>query len=76
VNTTTYFLFSELPGYWPKYTLAVLAVNLKDARNYIKAWHHGGTFISQVKNGTVNADCGAVTAAAQEILAQKIERGE
>jgi hypothetical protein len=70
----TYFLFNKLPGYWPKYTLAVLAVNQKDARNYIRAWHHDGTFVGTVSSGKVEAHCGGTTETAQKILAENLAK--
>jgi hypothetical protein len=68
----TYYLFAELPGYYPKWTLAVLAVNRHDAKTYMQAWHHGGKFVGQVESGTVKADCGGVTEAAQAVLSSKV----
>jgi hypothetical protein len=72
--TTTYYLFDRFPGLWPRWTLAVLAVNRADAHAYVKATHRGGTFCGKVTSGTVKADCGAVTPAAQEVLHEKLER--
>lgn len=64
----SYFLYDRIPGCWPKWTLAVLAVGRREADQYVKAWHHGGTFVGKVESGTVKADCGGVTEAAQAVL--------
>jgi hypothetical protein len=71
---TKYYLFNQFPGLWPKWTLAVLAVGLGDARTYVKATHRGGKFCGEVNSGDVKADCGAVTEAAQAVLHEKMER--
>jgi hypothetical protein len=68
-NSLTYYLFDHLPGSWPGWTLAVLAVSERDARNYVKAWHKGGTLAGTATSGTVKAHCGAVTEDAQKKLA-------
>lgn len=70
-----YFLYDRFPGRWPAWTLAVLATSRRDADQYVKAWHHGGTFVSKVQSGDVKADCGGVTETAQAILREKNEKG-
>jgi hypothetical protein len=69
-----YFLYSRFPGLWHKWTLAVLATGRRDADHYIKAVYRGGTYAGKVEGGTVNADCGAVTEAAQAVLHTKNEK--
>jgi hypothetical protein len=70
----SYFLFNEFPGVWKNWTLAVLAINLKDARDYIKIHHGSGRYLGEIKFGTVKADCGAVTDAAQAEIHTENER--
>jgi hypothetical protein len=67
----TYFLYDRLPGVWPKWTLAVLATGQVDADKYIKLNHPGAKRCGSVTAGEVNADCGAVTEAAGEILKEQ-----
>ena len=70
---TSYFIYSSIPGAGRGWSLAVLAVNRSDADAYIRKHHKGAKFSYDVKGGgTVKADCGAVTPAAQEILKNKI----
>jgi hypothetical protein len=69
----SYFVYSQIPGVWKNWTLAVLATGRRDADNYVRAWHHGGKFSYSGPN-TVKADCGGVTSAAQEILHVQFER--
>lgn len=63
-----YYLYNQIPGVWPKWTLAVLATNQADAGKYIKINHPGAKRAGVVTSGKVTADCGAVTDAAGEIL--------
>lgn len=65
-----YYLYNQLPGVWPKWTLAVLANSQADADNYIKLFHKGGKRAGKVDRPgmKVHADCGAVTEQAGEIL--------
>lgn len=67
----TYYLYNEIPGAHPTWTLAVLAVNQADADKYIRAVNHGGKRAGIVTEGKVNASCGAVTEAATQILRAK-----
>jgi hypothetical protein len=73
-SQTTYFLYDRIPGCWHGWTLAVLATGRRDADLYMKNVNHGGTFLKKIESGTVKADCGAVTEAAQAILHSKMER--
>jgi hypothetical protein len=68
MTALTYFLYNNIPGCWHGWTLAVLATGQADADAYCKAWHHGGKRAGKVTSGTVNADCGGVTEAAQAVL--------
>lgn len=70
----TYFLFNRLPGMPPKWTMAVLAVSQKDARQHIRATWKGGTLCCTVTSGEVKADCGAVTDKAAENIHEQRER--
>lgn len=68
MTSLSYFIYSKFPGN-AKWRLAVLATGRRDADLYIKHLHHGGKFsYSVVGGGSVDADCGAVTAAASQIL--------
>jgi len=70
-----YCIFDNIPGSHPSWSVAVLAVNQSDARNYIRSFNGGGKLQQVIKGGgTVKAACGAVTEAAQEILRAKNER--
>jgi hypothetical protein len=68
-HNTFYFMYSQIPHAGKGWTLAVCAVSRRDADQYVKAVHHGGKFVYDVKNGgNVKADCGATTQAAQEVI--------
>lgn len=69
----TYYLFDNIPGQHAAYTVAVLAVGPKDARQYMKALWGGGRLSQIVTTGTVDADCGAVTDQASARLAAQRE---
>jgi hypothetical protein len=68
---TSCYLFNRIPGVWSKWTLAVFATSLKDAREYMRAHHKGGVYVGEVKSGKVQADCGATTALAQAAISAK-----
>jgi hypothetical protein len=71
----SYFVYSQFPGIWKGWSLAVLATGRRDADNYVRSWHHGGKFSHSVCiGGSVKTDCGGVTSAAQEILHEQFER--
>lgn len=69
-----YYLFNRIPGTWKNWTLAVLATSPTDARNYVKARHHGGVMTGEQETGKVEADCGAVTENAEIELSHKFAR--
>lgn len=71
MSATSCYLFNRIPGVWSKWTLAVFAVSLKDAREYIRLHHRGGVFVGEVKFGNVQADCGATTALAEAAIIAK-----
>ena len=71
----SYYLFNNIPGAHPSWTLAVLATSKIDAVNYIKLVHRGGIFISKSITQKVNADCGAVTENATLIIRHNNEIG-
>jgi hypothetical protein len=66
------YLFSEIPGVWSKWTLAVFATSKRDAYDYMKAYHGGGKCVGEVKSGNVQADCGAVTESAQSAISAQV----
>jgi hypothetical protein len=71
MTALTYFLYNNIPGCWHGWTLAVLATGQADADLYVKNYNRGGKRAGKVTSGTVNADCGAVTEAAQAVLGAK-----
>lgn len=74
-NQTAYFMYSKIPGAGKDWTLAVCAVNRRDADTYIRTHHKGGKFVYEVTNGGhIKADCGATTARAREILEANIRK--
>jgi hypothetical protein len=71
----TCHVFGELPGVHKSWTLAVMAVSLHDAREYVRLVHKGGKLIySPAPGSTVNASCGATTKKAQAELREKNQR--
>jgi hypothetical protein len=75
MSRTSFFLYSSIPGVWKGWTLAVCAVGRRDADTYVHNVHHGGKFVQSVTGGgTVKADCGATTEAAQQVLHDELER--
>lgn len=70
----TYFLFDQIPGQHPAYSVAVLATGPGDARQYMRATWKGGKLRGTVERGEVKADCGAVTDAAVEVIHERMER--
>ena len=69
----TYFLFDQIPGQHPAYTVAVLATGPDDARQHMRATWRGGKLSGKVESGQVKADCGAVTDRASEIIHERME---
>lgn len=73
--STGMYMYSQIPGVWKGWTLAVCAVSRKDADTYIRTHHKGGKFsYSVLDGGHIKADCGATTQAAQEILSANIKK--
>ncbi len=72
----TCHVFGEFPGLHKSWTLAVMAVSLKDARNYVSTFQpRGGKLLySPPPGSTVNASCGATTEKAQAEIRAKNER--
>ena len=68
----TYYLFSDIPGQHPTYTVAVLATEPADARRHMRATWRGGKLTGTVTAGNVTADCGAVTDAAGEAIHEQM----
>ncbi len=71
MTSLIYYLYDHIPGVWPKWTLAVLAISQVDADKYIKINHPGGKRAGSVTSGKVTANCGAVTDAAGEVLKEQ-----
>lgn len=62
------WLFNQIPGTHPSWTLAVMAVSVTDARQAVKAAYGGGKLVKQVPSGRVDADCGLTTELASEAM--------
>lgn len=60
-----YYLYNNIPGAHPSWTLAVFAMNQRDADQYVKNYNGGGKRAGVVTRGQFRADCGATTSAAQ-----------
>jgi len=71
-----YYIFDRVPGYHPKYTFAVLAVNANDARRWMRNVNKGGVMIQTITEGQVKADMGALTTAAEQAIRDKREMEE
>ena len=72
---TFYFMYSQIPHAGKGLTLAVCAISRRDADEYMRAHHHGGKFVYDVKNGgNIRANCGATTAKAQEVIKANLEK--
>lgn len=71
-----YYIFDRVPGYHPKYTFAVLAVNANDARQWMRNVNKGGVMIRTITSGEVKADMGALTSAAEHVIREKRELEE
>jgi len=72
---TGMYMYSQIPGAGKGWTLAVCAVNRRDADAYIRTHHKGGKFVYAVTDGGhIKADCGATTARAREILEANIRK--
>ena len=69
----TYYLFSDILGQHPAYTVAVLATGPADARQHMRATWRGGKLTGTVTQGKVTADCGAVTDAAGEVIHEQMQ---
>jgi hypothetical protein len=69
-----YYLYSNITGCHPSWTVAVLAVSRSDANQRINGpmWR-GGKFAGEVESGNVKADCGDVTEKAGAILHEQLE---
>lgn len=63
--TTRYFIYNEIPGTHPTWTVAMLAVSRKDADRAMKVNWRGGKFVCEIGQGKVKADCGDLTEAAR-----------
>lgn len=64
------YLYNTLADAHPTWTLAVFAVSQADADAYVRTHHGSGKRAGQKGQGPVNADCGATTTAAGELLAR------
>ena len=70
----TCFLFNQSPETHKSWTLAVFAVNEKDARDYIEHFHPGMRLAGKIDSGNVNASCGAVTEKQLEANRAQLDR--
>ena len=68
------YLFTNIPGSGKGWTLAVFATSKTDAASYVKRYDGGGKFVGEVPPGKVEADCGAVTSAAQSEMSNCLQR--
>jgi hypothetical protein len=70
--TITCHVFGEFAGMHNSWTLAVMSVGIKDAREYVRLTMRSGKLLySPVPGSRVDASCGATTEKAQaEIRAQ------
>jgi hypothetical protein len=67
------YVYNQIPGAHPSWSLAVLATSRQDADHYVRTYNGGGVFAYQPAPGTkVQASCGAVTWAAEKILEERI----
>jgi hypothetical protein len=73
---TSYYIYNRIPGQHHNYSVAVLAVNRQDAKNYMQRYWGGGIFSGEVTAGEVRADCGAVTSSAEAILRRRRQEEE
>ncbi len=73
MSQLSYFVYSQIPHSGKGWALAVLAVGRRDADTYVRNVHHGGKF-SHAGGASVQANCGAVTSAAQSVLRERLER--
>ena len=69
------YIFAELRGAHPSWSLAVMAVGERDAREYVRIAHGGGRLVQKPQPGaSVKASCGATTEAAQSVLRERNRR--
>lgn len=71
-----YYIFDRVPGYYPKYRFAVLAVSAHDARQWMRNVNKGGTLVQTITSGEVKADMGALTTAAEQRIREQRELEE
>jgi hypothetical protein len=69
----TCYIFNQSPETHKSWTLAVFAVDKKDAYEYIKATHPGMRMAGEITSGKVDANCGAVTDRQMAINRAKLE---
>ena len=67
------WLYDQIPGVWERWTVAITAVSKADADRRKRIIWHGGHCVGQASPGKVQADCGDITDAAQEVLRRKHE---
>jgi len=69
------YLFDHIPGMYPAWTMAVHAMSLPDARQYMRAWCRGGKYQGRANPGSkINANCGGTTSRAQDYLSNKMRQ--
>lgn len=73
---TIVVVFDHIPRCHPKWSLAVYAVSIKDARQAVKAMHGGGKQREVIDRPGqhVHADCGLTTESASAVYRRNLER--
>lgn len=75
MNKVSWYVYSNIPGAGKGWSLAVCAINRRDADDYIRKYHRGGKFVYDVTNGgTIKADCGATTTAAHQAIKDNLAK--
>ena len=75
MSKVSWYVYSKIPGAGKGWTLAVCAINRRDADDYIRKYHRGGKFSYDVTNGgTVKADCGATTTDAHQVIKDNLAK--
>ncbi len=73
--TNRCFIFGEFSGLHKSWTLAVMAVSVSDAREYVKSHHKSGKLLQSPQPGEhIDASCGATTEKASTVIREQLER--
>lgn len=68
-----YYIFADIPGQHPTYTVSCLATGEYDAMRHMRRIWGGGRIVMSQTSGKVKAACGDLTPLAQDILSGKGE---